>query len=149
MKEHSAEHLLENATIRRAFRDALLESRPGTKTPIEQGGFIVRDAGTLRPVVRRLSVGQADSFQIPMCPDGRFHGEEILGSFHTHPNTGPDWQEEPSRQDIRLVTEYPETVGPWHFVIGQARTYCIANDGAVKILGATDDVLQIDFEDQS
>ncbi|MDA0285518.1 MAG: Mov34/MPN/PAD-1 family protein [Planctomycetota bacterium] len=147
--ENSAEQLFEDSAIRRALRDALLESRSGTKQPIEQGGFIVRDASTLRPVVRRLSAGLADSFQIPLCPDGQFRGEQILGSFHTHPNTGPEWQEEPSRQDIRLVTEYPETIGPWHFVIGPVRTYCIGNDGTVKVLGVTDDVLQIDSEDQS
>lgn len=145
--ENSAEELLDEATIRSALRDALLDSRPGTKAPIEQGGFIVRDSGTLRPVVRRLNIGQADSFQIPLCPDGKFQGEQILGSFHTHPNTGPLWQEEPSRQDIRLVTEYPETVGRWHFVIGPERTYCIVNDGTVRTLGATDDVLQFDSED--
>jgi proteasome lid subunit RPN8/RPN11 len=147
--DNSAERLLDDVTIKIAIRQALLESLPGTDQPTEQGGFIVRDATTLKPVVRRLSVGQADSFQIPLCPDGRFHGEEIIGSFHTHPNIGPEWQEEPSRQDIRLVTEYPETVGAIHFVIGMARTYSIANDGTVNVLGTTDEVLRIDSEDQS
>ncbi|MDA0806445.1 MAG: Mov34/MPN/PAD-1 family protein [Planctomycetota bacterium] len=147
--DFSTEHLLNDIAIRTAMREALRESRPGTKHPIEQGGFIVLDAITLRPVVRRLNVGQADSFQIPLCPDGQFHGEPIIGSFHTHPNIGPEWQEEPSRQDIRLVTEYPETVGAIHFVIGPAKTYAITNDGTVSVLGRTDDVLQIDSEDQS
>jgi proteasome lid subunit RPN8/RPN11 len=147
--DFSAEHLLNDIAIRTAMREALRESQPGTKHPTEQGGFIVRDATTLRPVVRRLSVGQADSFQIPLCPDGRFHAEQIIGSFHTHPNIGPEWQEEPSRQDIRLVTEYPETVGAIHFVIGPAQTYSITTDGTVCVLGKTDDVLQIDSEDKS
>jgi hypothetical protein len=78
--DFSAEHLLNDIAIRTAMREALRESQPGTKHPTEQGGFIVRDATTLRPVVRRLSVGQADSFQI----------EQIIGSFHTHPNIGPE-----------------------------------------------------------
>lgn len=147
--DNSYEQLLNDVSVRTALRTALLESQPGTKEAIEQGGFIVQDAHSFKPVVRRLAVGNSDSFQIPLCPDGQFRNEQILGSFHTHPNTGPEWQEEPSRQDIRLVTEYPETVGPWHFVIGPAHTYCIANDGTVKTLGATDDVLRTDPENQS
>jgi hypothetical protein len=70
-----------------------------------------------------------------------YHGQQIVGSFHTHPNAGTEWRQEPSVQDIRLSQEYPETMGMHQFVIAKAKIYHINNDGVVTEMGFTNQLL--------
>lgn len=131
------------AGMRRAFQ----ESDVRGPNPIEQGGFIVqtRDTGELE--VERLSEGGRDSLSYPICADGTYNGKRIVGTFHTHPNTGWDWTQEPSPQDIRLSADYPETMGPHQFVIGAETIYHIDNEGVVTNVGSTLELLGLDAED--
>ena len=57
---------------------------------------------------------------------------------------GVESAEEPSRQDIRLSQDYPETMGPHQFVISRDVIYHIDNNGAVSEMGATSRILGID-----
>ena len=82
------------AGMRRAFDD----SDVGGPQPMEQGGFLVRDPQTGIVTVIRLASSGRDSLRYPLCPTGLYQGQEIVGSFHTHPNTGPEWRQEPTAE---------------------------------------------------
>ncbi|HVT27550.1 MAG TPA: hypothetical protein VHE81_05980, partial [Lacipirellulaceae bacterium] len=92
-------------------------------------------AGTVQVV--RLPGRSRDSLAFPICGDGTFDGMQIVGSFHTHPNLGPEWRQEPSLQDIHLSQDYPETMVPHQFVIAQKTIYHIDNDGIITEMGQT------------
>jgi hypothetical protein len=139
----SASELLSDSTVIDAMRRAFEESDVGGRNPVEQGGFILKDPLTGTFSVALLPAGAADSLVYPVCSDGMHDGKQIVGSFHTHPNTGPDWQQEPSLQDIRLSQEYPETMGAHQFVISQKTIYHIDDDGAVGVAGRTVDLLKL------
>lgn len=132
----AAELLLHQVVID-GLRRAYEESGIGTDRPIEQGGFILRDPAAATLVLMRLPAGSRASLVYPICADGTYQGKQIIGSFHTHPNTGQEWQQEPSPQDIRLSQEYPETMGPHQFVISKDTIYHIDNDGEVTAMGST------------
>ena len=88
-----------------------------------------------------------DSLSYPLCPNGLYQGHEIVGSFHTHPNTGKEWRQEPSPQDIRLSKAYPETMGPHQIVISRETIYHIDKDGLVSVVGRTAEVLTLETEE--
>jgi hypothetical protein len=133
----SASELLAAPSVIASLRQALVESFVGTDRSIEQGGFIVRDTKSGALSIERLPAGRQNALAFPICANGMYNGREIAGSFHTHPNTGVDWIQEPSPQDIRLSQDYPETMGPHQFVVSQMMIYCIAEDGIVSELGST------------
>jgi len=145
----TANELLADAALVGGMRQAFVESNVGEANAIEQGGFIVSDPldGTL--VVIRLPAAACDSLSYPICADGTYEGREIVGSFHTHPNTGPEWQQDPSPQDIRLSQDYPETMGPHQFVIARDVIYHIDNNGVVTGMGGTPQLLGIDGDDST
>ncbi len=129
------------------MRRAYVESDVGGSRPQEQGGFLVRDSQTGFIAVMRLPSSARDSLSYPLCPNGIYQGHEIVGSFHTHPNTGKEWRQEPSPQDIRLSTGYPETMGPHQLVISREKVYHINNDGVVTVVGRTTAVLNLEDEE--
>jgi hypothetical protein len=113
----TAADLLAHVDVIDGLRRAFQESGVGTDNPVEQGGFIVLDYDSGALDVVRLPASGPHSLVYPICADGKFRGNQIVGSFHTHPNTGLGWRQEPSMQDMRLSQEYPETMGPHQFVI--------------------------------
>lgn len=125
------------------FRQAYDDSDVGGSQPIEQGGFLVRDSHSSEVVIKRLPSSERDSLSYPLCSDGKYQGQEIVGSFHTHPNTGKEWRQEPSPQDIRLSKQFPETMGPHQFVISSDTIYHVDNNGVVSAVGHTADVLNL------
>ena len=132
--------LLQDEVVEAALRRAYQESDVGGTNPREQGGFIVRDGdGALR--VDRLPAGEEDALEFPVCRDGVYNGEKIAGTFHTHPNIGTGWRQEPSQADIEFSVNFPETSGPHQFVVSKANIYHIANDGVVSTVGATTDLI--------
>ena len=144
--EVSANEILEDVNVAAAMRRVYRESDVGGDFAVEQGGFIVAgDGGAFS--VERVAHGRPSSLGYPLCPDGSFNGRRIVGTFHTHPNTGDEWMQEPGRQDIRLSTEYPETMGAHQFVISFERIYVINNDGAVSDAGATRQLLNLEIEE--
>ncbi|MEX2169370.1 MAG: hypothetical protein WD851_08665 [Pirellulales bacterium] len=139
----SAAELLLHLDVIDGLRRAYEESGVGTDHPVEQGGFILCDPDTATFVLVRLPAGGQASLVFPLRVDGTFQGKQIVGSFHTHPNTGLEWQQEPSPQDIRLSQDYPETMGQHQFVIAKDTMYHIDNDGEVTILGSTPQLLEL------
>lgn len=133
--------LLSHPDVIDGFRRAYEESRVGTESPIEQGGFILLDPVTAALEVVRVPSGGRDSLEYPICPDGTYQGKQIVGTFHTHPNTGPQWQQDPSPQDVRLSQDYPETTGSHQFVIASETIYHIDNEGTVSEVASTSELL--------
>lgn len=99
--------LLRDPTVRLAFRRAWEDSQPGTTEAHEEGGFIVRDsAGNLTMV--RWSRGEQNSILMRPHPNCKIGNKDIVATFHTHPNTGADYQQEPSETDKRAVRDDPD-----------------------------------------
>ena len=69
-----------------------------------------------------------------------------MATFHTHPNTGPEFQQEPSLTDIRGVRDDPELVHAEYegeFVISSDWIYIIRKSGRIELVGGTNAVLGI------
>ena len=63
---------------------------------------------------------------------------EIVASFHSHPNTGPDALQEPGETDRRAVRDDPdlkdhEYVG--EFVLSEETVYLVTPAGQVREIG--------------
>jgi hypothetical protein len=120
------------------------ESDPGWLTSHEEGGFVLRDAlGVLR--VERWPRGDDDSIVIPPHRDCRVGECDIVATFHTHPNLGADFLQEPSLTDRRAVRDDPDLKGSAYvgeFVIANDSLYLVSPNGDVNILGQTSDILE-------
>lgn len=63
-----------------------------------------------------------------------------MASFHTHPNTGSDFLQEPSETDKRAVYDDPDLRGASYvgeFVISQETIYLITPTGQVREVDET------------
>jgi len=75
-----------------------------------------------------------------------FDSLEIVASFHTHPNTGSDYLQEPSETDNRAVRDDPDLKGEDYvgeFVISQAVIYLISPTGQVREMDDTEAVFTL------
>ena len=135
----SIEAILSSASIRTALGLAWRESQPGTPARHEEGGFIVRDAaGTIRVI--RWPRGQGNAIEVPPHPGCKADGLEIIASFHTHPNTGPDYLQELSETDKRAVRADRDLRASHYcgeLVISADLLYLISPEGGVSELGET------------
>jgi hypothetical protein len=131
--------VLDNDAIRALLRQAWLESQPGTADAHEEGGFVVRNVdGSLS--VERWPRGAQNKIFVPAHPDGKLGDRPIVATFHTHPNPGADFQQEPSLTDIRAVSEDPNLCHPDYegeLVIASEFTYRIRRNGDVETIGDT------------
>lgn len=69
-----------------------------------------------------------------------------MATFHTHPNPGSDFQQEPSLTDIRAVRNDPDLRHPEYegeYVIASEWIYRIEKNGDVAPVGHTNAVLKI------
>jgi hypothetical protein len=69
---------------------------------------------------------------------------DILASFHTHPNTGPDVLQEPGETDRRAVRDDPDLKGieyTGEFVLSEETVYLITPTGQVREIGDRQTVL--------
>ena len=97
----------------------------------------MRDAAGNLSVVR-WPKGAQNSIILPSHPNGQVGERDIVATFHTHPNTGSDYLQEPSETDKRAVRDDPDLKGELYageFVISQARIYLITPDGRVSEVG--------------
>ena len=121
------------------------DSEPGDASGREEGGFILRDrSGNLN--VARWPKGMQNSITLPPHPDCTVGESEIVATFHTHPNPGPDFQQEPSLTDIRGVRNDADLSGPDYegeYVIASEWVYRIQKNGQVASVGETKAVLKI------
>jgi hypothetical protein len=134
--------ILANTNVRHALQQAWTDSNPGTTGGHEEGGFFVRDAdGSLS--VRRWQKGLQDTIQVPPHENCNFDGFEIVASFHTRPNTGSDYLQEPSETDKRAVRDDPDLKGEDYvgeFVISRTVIYLVSPAGQVRDMDDTEAV---------
>ena len=138
----TVERVLVQGEIRTAFWDAWLDSSPGSSDAHEEGGFVIVKGEILS--VERWPVGMKNEIVLPDHKDCKYDGSDIVASFHTHPNIGKEFQQEPSLTDIRAVQDDPDLKGDNYvgeFVISAANIYLIEPSGKVTIVGETASIL--------
>ncbi len=131
--------ILSDLNIRDGLRQAWIDSNPGTIGGHEEGGFIVKSADEKLRIIRWQS-GLQNVIRVAPHPNCKMDGLEIVASFHTHPNTGNDYLQEPSETDKRAVRDDPdlksaEYVG--EFVISQTIIYLVSPAGQVREMDDT------------
>lgn len=135
--------LLREPEVRMALASAWAESKPGLTGAHEEGGFVVLGAdGKL--VIQRWPAGGANVIQVPPHVGCEVNGLPIVASFHTHPNTGPDYLQEPGETDRRGVRDDPYLRGRWYageFVVSDETIYLITPGGMVRELGSRAELL--------
>jgi hypothetical protein len=138
-------NVLNHPGVRCLLLQAWQDSRPATDEAHEEGGFILRNADGSLAVVR-WPRGLRNQIVVPPHPGGVSEGRVIVATFHTHPNTGPDYQQEPSLTDRRAVSEDPDLRHPEYegeYVISVATVYRVHLDGSVEVVGGSREVLGV------
>jgi hypothetical protein len=137
--------VFDDDSVRAFLLHAWLESQPGTTAAHEEGGFVLRNSdGSL--TVERWPGGAQNEIFVPPHPGGKRGDLLIVATFHTHPNPGADYQQEPSLTDIRAVRGDPHLSNPDYegeYVIAPESIYRIRKNGDVDVVGKTDDLLKI------
>ena len=130
----SASAILNEQGVRAALRLAWFESEPGLTNAHEEGGFILRDeAGKI--LIARWPRGGKSTILIPPHENCLLERREIIATFHTHPNTGPDYLQEPCEADRRAVRDDADLKGASYIgelVISEEVIYLIAPTGEVS-----------------
>ena len=73
----------------------------------------------------------------------KIDGLEIVTSFHTHPNTGSDYLQEPGETDKRAVRDDPDLKGSEYvgeFVVSQEIIFLISPAGQAREMDDTQTV---------
>jgi Domain of unknown function (DUF4329) len=142
MNQRYAE-ILNNPLVCVELKRAWEDSNPGLTGGHEEGGFILKDSEGNFSVVR-WATGDRNSIFLPPHPRCKIEGIAIVASFHTHPNTGGDYLQEPSETDKRAVRDDPdlkEASYAGEFVISQEKIYWIEPTGQVSEVGDTSLIL--------
>lgn len=137
------EQLLKNAVVITAMSAAWVDSQPGVSGGHEEGGFVLRNADGKIEVLR-WETGVQNSIRVPLHSGCKIGESDILASFHTHPNTGSNYLQEPSETDKRSVRHDPDLKGAFYvgeFIITNQLIYLIRPDGHVVEVGRRDKVL--------
>ena len=88
----------------------------------------------------RWPKGAQDTIILPPHLNCRMGENDIVATFHTHPNIGGDYLQEPGETDKRAVRDDPDLKGTAYvgeFVISQATIHLIMPDGQVYEMGNT------------
>jgi len=136
--------VLDNQTIRQAFKQAWQDSQPSPIGGHEEGGFVLLDASGCFSI-ECWPKGRYNEILVPPHPGGKRGSKEIVATFHTHPNTGLDFQQEPSDTDIRAVRDDPDLKADTYegeYVLTKDRIYRIDKAGNVSEIGKRKDILQ-------
>ena len=135
--------ILREAVVRTALAEAWKESKPGVTGGHEEGGFVVLDE-TDRLSLQRWPTGEVSRIKVPAHPGCVVGGRPIVATFHTHPNTGADYLQEPSESDRRGVRDDADLKSPLYvgeFVIASEMIYLVTPSGAVRELDSRADLL--------
>ena len=119
--------VLSEPTVRVAFGEAWKESQPGLTGGHEEGGFVVLDSDN-KLSVRRWPKGEGNLIRVPEHIGCAVDGLAIVATFHTHPNTGPEFMQEPSETDRRGVRDDADLKGALYigeFVIADEMIFLI------------------------
>jgi hypothetical protein len=131
--------LLKDNSFIKGFFEAWKDSMPGETGGHEEGGFVLIDSNE-NISTERWPKGKANIISVPAHPECRYNKKEILATFHTHPNIGSDFLQEPSETDIRAVHNDPDLKGQNYigeFVISQKTIYLIRTTGTVEFFTDT------------
>ena len=133
-----------NKLILSELNRAWLDSEPGESGGHEEGGFVV--INDLRDLaVVRWDKGLQNEIVLPPHKNCFVDGKDIIVSFHTHPNTGRDFQQEPSLTDIRAVSDDFDLKSEFYLgelVISEQNIYLIGPVGDYHIIGVTELILE-------
>jgi hypothetical protein len=135
--------ILDNPSARAAIEQAWLDSQPGITGGHEEGGFILQDE-TGKMSVARWPAGAQDAIRMPPHPNCRIGDDDIVATFHTHPNIGLDYLQEPSETDLCAVRDDPDLKGAEYvgeLVISAEIIYLVTPTGQTRVVGATNDIL--------
>lgn len=136
--------LLNNLEIRTALEQAWKDSQPSIEDGHEEGGFILLNAASELSVVR-WPQGEHNRIVLPPHRQCKLGESDIVATFHTHPNTGSNFLQEPSTTDKRSVRDDPDLKGAFYegeFVISQEKIYLISPNGQVSEIGDTGEILK-------
>jgi hypothetical protein len=126
--------ILYDPVVRTALKQAWEDSQPGLTGGHEEGGFILRDSdGNLS--VQRWPRGQQSTIMVPPHQNCQINDQDIVATFHTHPNTGTDYLQEPGETDKRAVRDDPDLKAAFYkgeFVISAQSIYLDCPDWASK-----------------
>jgi hypothetical protein len=130
------------AELKKAWKD----SNPGLTGGHEEGGFILQDSAETFSIVR-WATGTQNRIIVPPHSKCKIGRDTIVASFHTHPNVGENYLQEPSETDKRAVRDDPDLKDEAYigeFVISRAKIYLITPDGQVSEVGATSELLGLE-----
>ena len=136
--------LLQNNIVKAGIKSAWQGSVPGLTGGHEEGGFILQSSAN-EIFIQRWSVGIHNQISVPLHDNCRIDENDILASFHTHPNTGTNFLQEPSATDKRAVRDDPNLKGDLYvgeFVIANHMIYLIQPDGEVIEMGSRQDLFE-------
>ena len=141
--------LLREPAVQAGMIQARIDSQPGPSGGHEEGGFVIRHgSGTIEIV--RWPRGEGDAIDIPPHANCVWNGCEILATFHTHPNTGPDYLQEPGKADRVVVRDDPDLKESHYlgeYVIADRDVYLIQAGGDAYELGLRSKLLTTRQED--
>ena len=135
-----ASEIFENEIVLTEIKTAWNDSVPSISDGHEEGGFIVIDEFENLSIVR-WEKGKQNEIVLPPHRNCFTRGKEIVASFHTHPNIGRDFQQEPSLTDVRAVRDDPDLKGENYageFVVSKDAVYLIKPSGEVIEIGKTE-----------
>jgi hypothetical protein len=130
--------IIADPVVRRALSEAWRDSNPGPTGAREMGGFVLLDPdGTLS--VAMWPPG--DDRGVDALPHAgcAYKGRPIVATFHTHPNTGAQFNPEPTYADVTIVITDPDLRHPSYageIVISERFVYHIRPDGGYVEIGA-------------
>jgi Domain of unknown function (DUF4329) len=137
--------ILNNPVVCVELTQAWQDSEPGISGGHEKGGFILQDSAGFFSVVR-WTTGGVNSILVPSHIGCKIEEKPIVASFHTHPNAGGNYLQEPSETDKRAVRDDPNLKGESYvgeFVISQSKIYLIDPTGQVNEIGDTATLLRL------
>lgn len=140
----SAIEIIENEIVLRELKTAWQDSDPSISDGHEEGGFIVIDEFENLSVVR-WEKGIQNEIILPPHRNCFVEEKEIVASFHTHPNIGKDYQQEPSLTDVRAVRDDPDLKGEnfaGEFVVSKELIYLINPFGEIVELRKTESLFE-------
>ncbi len=135
--------LLNEPVVRVALKQAWQDSCPGLSGGHEEGGFILRDPEGKLSILRWPKGGQ-NAIVLPLHPNCKIGEKGIVATFHTHPNTGGGFLQEPSETDRRAVKDDLDLKGAGYegeFVVSQQTVYLVTPTGQVREMGTTTKIL--------
>lgn len=142
---HQYNSVLDESVVRAALQQAWRDSKPGLTGGYEEGGFVLQDPNSNLSVTRWPAGGQ-NTIALPQYTNCKIGERDIVATFHTHPNTGSEYLQEPSETDKRAVHDDHDLKGEFYegeFVLVEEMIYLITPTGQVhevelrrKILGA-------------